>query len=80
MRGALVRLVPVDSENWRALAQVACARGQERFVAPVTYYLCLCNYGGQWQPWAIVADGAVVGHAMWARRVGVHRTVHLGRR
>lgn len=62
-----VKLVPVDAANWRELSQVSCAPGQEPFVAPVTYYLCLCHYGGQWQPWAIVADGAVVGHAMWAR-------------
>jgi diamine N-acetyltransferase len=62
-----VDLVPVDSGNWRAVTRVTCAPDQESFVAPVADYLCLCHYGGQWQPWAIVADGAVVGHAMWAR-------------
>jgi hypothetical protein len=39
---------------------------QERFVAPVTYYLCLSIYGQIWHPLAIVADGAVIGHVLWA--------------
>lgn len=61
-----VRLEPVDSGNWRAVVGIAPAPDQERFVAPTATYLCLCHYGGDWQPWAVVAGGAVVGHAMWA--------------
>jgi diamine N-acetyltransferase len=32
----------------------------------VTYYLALSHYDGEWNPLAIVRDGSVVGHLMWA--------------
>ena len=35
-------------------------------MAEVTYYLCLCTYGGTWHPLAIEADGEIVGFLMWA--------------
>jgi diamine N-acetyltransferase len=35
-------------------------------VADVTYYLCLSAYGGLWRSYAVVQDGATVGHVMWA--------------
>lgn len=61
-----VRLVDVDESNWRQVVRVAPHPEQERFVAPVANYLCLCHYGGDWNPLAIERDGTVVGHLMWA--------------
>ncbi len=61
----VVELVEIDASNWRDVARVTPRPGQERFVAPVTYYLCLCHYDQIWHPLAIVADGSVVGHVMW---------------
>lgn len=61
-----LRLIDVDAENWRSVVRVAPKPGQEEFVAPVAYYLCLCHYGGEWHPLAIEADASIVGHVMWA--------------
>jgi diamine N-acetyltransferase len=61
----LVRLVEVDAGNWRACAAVHPNEDQRRWVADVTYYLCLCFYGDTWHPLAIEADGTVVGFLMW---------------
>lgn len=61
-----VRLIEVDSSNWRAVAAVSPQPGQDRFVAPTTYYLCLSHYGGSWHSLAVEADSSVVGHLMWA--------------
>lgn len=61
-----VRLVDVDASNWRDVITVEHAPGQERFVAPVTFYLTLCHYGGVWHPLAVEVDGSIVGHVMWA--------------
>ena len=41
-------------------------RAAGAFVSPVTRYLCLCHYGGVWQPLAVAAGGEVVGFVMWA--------------
>ena len=62
---AEVRLVEVDAGNWRACAAVHPNEDQRRWVADVTYYLCLCFYGDTWHPLAIEADGTVVGFLMW---------------
>jgi diamine N-acetyltransferase len=59
-------LVDVDAGNWREVARVTPQRHQERFVAPITHYLCLCHYGQEWHPLAVRVDGAIVGHVMWA--------------
>ncbi len=61
-----VDLVEVTAANWRDVAGVTPQPGQERFVAPTTYYLCLAHYGQIWHPLAIVVEGKVVGHVMWA--------------
>ena len=61
-----VRLTEVDVTNWSILAELKPRPDQEEFVAPVTRYLCLAHYGGDWHPLAIEADGAIVGHVMWA--------------
>ena len=61
-----VRLVEVDGSNWQQVIRVTPRPDQERFVGPVANYLCLCHYGGDWNPLAIEFDGSVVGHVMWA--------------
>jgi diamine N-acetyltransferase len=61
-----VRLVEVDAGNWSDLAEVEPKPDQWDFVAPVTRYLCLAHYGGDWNPLAIEANGTIVGHVMWA--------------
>jgi diamine N-acetyltransferase len=41
-------------------------QSQQRFVAPVAYYLALCAYGeSPWQPVAIKVRDQVVGFVMW---------------
>jgi diamine N-acetyltransferase len=64
--GRSVELHEIDAANWQACAAIRPAPDQERFVAPVAWYLCLCHYEDIWQPLAIVVDGEVIGHAMWA--------------
>lgn len=59
-----IDVVPVTAANWRACAALRPAPGQEEFVSPVTYSLCLCSYGEVWTPWAITRDDAVVGFVM----------------
>jgi diamine N-acetyltransferase len=67
MLGAMdIELAEVTAANWRDVAAIAPHDEQQRFVAPTTYYLCLCHYGGQWNPLAVVVDGRVIGHVMWA--------------
>jgi diamine N-acetyltransferase len=61
-----VSLVDVDAANWRACAALRVEDGQRRWVADVTYYLCLCVYGDAWHPVAIKVDNTVVGFLMWA--------------
>ncbi|MEU4424581.1 GNAT family N-acetyltransferase [Actinoplanes sp. NPDC024001] len=60
-----IRLEPVTANNWRDCAALTVQPAQRDFVAEVTYYLCLCNYGDTWNPLAVTRDGAVVGFAMW---------------
>ena len=64
--GRSITLVDVDAGNWRTVAHVRPRPDQERFVAPITYYLCLCHYGQVWHPLAVLVDGVIVGHIMWA--------------
>jgi len=61
-----IELRQVDSQNWRACADLDVALVQRDFVSPVARYLCLCHYGGVWQPLAVYAGNEVVGFAMWA--------------
>lgn len=65
--GESVVVVPVGPENWRAVTNVAAARGQERFVMPVAWYLALCRYEGLgWKPYAIRHGDKHVGFVMSA--------------
>ena len=59
-----IELQPVTPANWRACAALSVTADQARFVAPATYYLCLCAYGDVWQPMAVLRDGVVVGFCM----------------
>ena len=59
-------LRPVDKDNWEACAALRPVPGQERFVASVAYYLCMCHYEKTWQPLAICVGDQVVGYVMWA--------------
>jgi diamine N-acetyltransferase len=61
-----VQLVDVTAENWRDVADLEVTAEQQPFVAPVSRYLCLCNYGGVWRPLAVVAGKQAVGFVMWA--------------
>jgi len=63
---AAVELIDMTAENWRTCADLEVSEAQRAFVAPVTRYLCLCLYGGVWQPLAVVAGGDVLGFVMWA--------------
>ena len=76
-----ISLEPVTADNWRECAALTVRPDQQRFVSPVTYYLCLCHYGAVWHPLAIVQvpdpaaqrqrhpeysrDGRVAGFVMW---------------
>jgi diamine N-acetyltransferase len=61
-----VSLVEVSAANWRACAALRVEEDQRRWVAEVTYYLCLCTYGDSWHPLAIAVENEVVGFLMWA--------------
>ena len=63
----MVSLTPVTSANWRDIARVRAADRQRRWVADVTYYLCLSAYDGVWRSCAVQGqDATSVGHVMWA--------------
>ena len=61
-----MELRSVDKGNWEACAAIRTAPGQERFVASVAYYLCMCHYEQEWQPLALCTGAQVVGFVMWA--------------
>jgi diamine N-acetyltransferase len=60
-----VRLVPVGADNWRDCVALRVEEPQRRWVANVSYYLCLCTYGDTWHPLAVEVEGRVVGFLMW---------------
>jgi diamine N-acetyltransferase len=62
---ATVELRDVTPENWRSCVDLEVAPDQRDFVSPVARYLCLCHYGGVWQPLAAYLGREVVGFAMW---------------
>ena len=62
----IIELRHVGADNWRACADLEVTAEQRDFVSPVTRYLCLCHYGGVWQPLAVYADDEAVGFVMWA--------------
>ncbi len=66
MSPVTVSLREVDAGNWKAVARVEVKDEQREFVAPVTYYLCLCHYTGTWKPLAIYEGNEVVGFVMSA--------------
>ena len=59
-------LEDVGADNWRACTALEVEQSQQRFVAPVAYYLALCAYGeSPWQPLAVRSGHEVVGFVMW---------------
>ena|SRR5688572_13297198 len=63
----MIVLAPATSANWRDIARVRVAEPQRRWVADVTYYLCLSVYDGLWRSYAVQDErGTTVGHVMWA--------------
>lgn len=62
----LIALEPVDSKNWRGVAQLTVSEAQQAFVAAPCYYLALCAYDQLWQPLAVRLDEQVIGFLMWA--------------
>lgn len=66
-QGRCVVLDEITDENWRAVADVAPADDQRRFVAALgARYLLLSLRAGVWNSLAVRADATVVGHVMWA--------------
>ncbi|MEV4704958.1 GNAT family N-acetyltransferase [Actinoplanes sp. NPDC049316] len=61
-----IDLEPVTADDWRACAALTVRPEQREFVSEVTYYLCLCHYGGLWHPLAVTVDGQVAAFCMWA--------------
>lgn len=63
----MVVLAPATSTNWRDIARVRATEIQRRWVADVTYYLCLSMYDDLWHSYAVQDEcGTTVGHVMWA--------------
>ena len=59
-------LEDVGADNWRVCTALEVEQSQQRFVAPVAYYLALCAYGeSPWRPLAVRAGDEVVGFVMW---------------
>ena len=61
-----VSLAPVTAANWRDVTRVRVAEHQSRWVADVSYYLCLSTYDGLWRSYAVLDGDVTVGHVMWA--------------
>lgn len=59
-----VSLKSVTSDNWRRLDAIRPMPAQERFVAPISRYLCLSLFEDDWTSLAICLDELVVGHVM----------------
>ncbi|MFI5804554.1 GNAT family N-acetyltransferase [Streptomyces sp. NPDC051561] len=65
--GRTVVLDEIDDTNWRAVADIAPADDQRRFVAALAArYLLLSMRGGEWNSLAVRAGDEIVGHVMWA--------------
>ncbi len=61
-----MQLADVTEDNWRDVAAVTPTASQQEFVTATTYYMCLANYGDDWNSLAVVEGDTVVGHVMWA--------------
>jgi diamine N-acetyltransferase len=60
-----VSLEDVGADNWRACTALDVEQSQQRFVAPVAYYLALCAYGDSpWRPLAVRVGEEIVGFVM----------------
>ena len=63
--GRVVSLRPVDAGNWRDVARLTVAPGQERFVADPDLLPRTVRLRGRLAPLAVYAGGEVVGFLMW---------------
>jgi diamine N-acetyltransferase len=61
-----VELREVAPDNWRRCALLEVGTDQRDFVMPVTYSLCLCHYGGLWNPLAACDGDEIIGFLMRA--------------
>lgn len=61
-----ITLIPVTVDNWRHVAALQVSPEQQEFVAEPAYYLCLCHYGGLWQPLAVQLGQEIIGYLQWA--------------
>lgn len=61
-----ITLEPVNSTNWRGVAQLTVNEAQQAFVAAPCYYLALCAYDQLWQPLAVRLGEQVIGFLMCA--------------
>lgn len=66
MTESQIILTPVTAENWRQVAALQVSPDQREFVAEPAYYLCLCHYGGLWQPLAVQLGQEIIGYLQWA--------------
>lgn len=64
--GTQVSLRPVDSDNWRGVANLQVTEAQREFVAEPSRYLALCCYGNDWNPLAVYLGEHIIGFMMWA--------------
>ncbi|MCK1797661.1 GNAT family N-acetyltransferase [Streptomyces sp. XM4193] len=66
--GRTVTLVPVDEDNWRAIADVRPRDDQREHVAALAArYVLLSLREEVWNSLGVLADDEVVGHLMWGR-------------
>ncbi len=65
--GRRITLGEITDDNWRDLADVAPSDDQRRFVfALAGRYLLMSSREDDWHSLAVMADGSVIGHVMWA--------------
>jgi diamine N-acetyltransferase len=65
MSAADLVLRPITRDNWRDVADLEVLEAQRPFVSPVSRYLCVCLYGGQWNPVGAYDGDDAVGFGMW---------------
>lgn len=56
-----MQVVPIDADNVDDVLAVTPKDGQDAWVRPVAWYVAKSAYDGVWTPWALTADGEVVG-------------------
>ncbi|MGH2535205.1 MAG: GNAT family N-acetyltransferase [Thermomicrobiales bacterium] len=62
-----IRLVPIDQENWEAVANLSVRDDQAKFITPNVWSIAESKFHDALQPTAIYANHAAVGFLMYAR-------------